>query len=557
MSQHEKKLLLKQSLNFDESELVLDLIKAFQNGDDPILKYSGFFLNSDQHKAVFLPFHLSLEDSLTEKDFDALYNQFSKFINSTESSFVKPINGIKMGFYKSAVFPDLSFFIAAPAELNRYTVVKIVFGIILVVSLIAISIFVIYAIIIKKMTTSIDILRSVSKKVAKGDFNQHIFISSKDEIGELSTAFNSMVSQLKESTATIIEQKEQSDAIISCIPDGIIVTTFKNELILANPKAEFIFEFKTDDHRGESIESFIKYKLFEEHAKQLKKKSMFTSEFVYRKPNNEQVFLMSSTIVKNEHKKPIGIVYVFRDVTREKQIEELREGFLRTVSHELRTPLTSVIGFIELVTHDTRNPLDEHQVTYLNTALKEASSLKTLIDDLLDFSHIQAGKTKLNVQHVNIHELVSSVALSLSPLVKAKSLQFKNLIEDKAIAIRADETKLRRILVNLITNAIKFTEEGEISIECNAHESYVEFKVRDTGIGLKKQEQEIIFEKFLQIDHSSTREYEGIGLGLSIVKELVELHNGRIYVESEFGFGSTFVFTLEKKESKKRRLTAA
>jgi PAS domain S-box-containing protein len=543
---NEPGLFFVQPFKSDYTLVYCDVLQALSQKERNYAQYAGFILISDNKATTFIAINDALSVLMQTADFSEVKQEFLDQIDQGSTSFVAPINGIKAGFLKSELVPGLYYFIAAPSEHHEYTVVKIVLSIVLVVSLIALSIFIIYLILIKRMTTSIDILRAVSKKVAKGDFNQHIFISSKDEIGELSSAFNTMVNQLKESTATIIEQKEQSDAIISCIPDGIIVTTFKNELILANTKAETIFDFKTDQHKGEFIESFITYKSFKEHTSQLKRQSMVISEFVYRKPNSEQVFLMSSTIVKNEHQKPIGIVYVFRDITQEKQIEGIREGFLRTVSHELRTPLTSVIGFIELVLHAQENPIHDNQKDYLKTALKEAASLKTLIDDLLDFSHIQAGKTKMNVRPVNIYNLIQSVSQSLSPLIKGKALQFHNAVIDKELEVNADETKVRRILVNLVTNAIKFTDKGSITVHCEESESHVEFRISDTGIGLKQQEQDMIFEKFLQVDHSSTRVYEGIGLGLSIVKELVELHKGKVYVESEFGKGSSFIFTIKK-----------
>ena len=143
---------------------------------------------------------------------------------------------------------------------------------------------------------------------------------------------------------------------------------------------------------------------------------------------------------------------------------------------------------------------------------------------------------------------MDNVIKSLSPLIKGKPLTLTNHFSNTSLTLYADERKIRRILINLISNSIKFTEKGNIDINCVEHEDTVEFSVKDTGIGIKASELEVIFEKFHQIDYSSTREYEGIGLGLSIVKQLVELHNGTVSVESTFGEGATFYFTIEKKK---------
>ncbi len=454
-------------------------------------------------------------------------------------------------FKQSSFDPNLFYFID-----NTYTskaaVFQIVLGMIAVILLLTIGIFIMYSLIIKKMTTSIDILRSVSKKVAKGNFDEKVFIHSSDEIGELSEAFNQMVSQLKSNTDTIISQKNQSDAIIDCIPDGIIVTDFLNNLIIANKKAENIFNFTSIENYNKPIDLFIQDSSFKEHSSQLKSQTNYTSEISYSKKNQTLHFKMSSTVVTNSHKTPIGIVYLIRDITHEKHIEELREGFLRTVSHELRTPLTSVIGFIELVMHTDEGNFSEEQQSCLKTSLNEARALKILINDLLELSHMRAKQANLNRKNINIFTLVENVTKSLYPLTKEKDLQIINAIDKRSIEINADEAKLRRILVNLISNGIKFTHKGHIKVSCIDKPSYIEFCVSDTGIGLKDHEQQVIFEKFRQVDYSSTRKYEGIGLGLSIVKELVELHNGAVRVESTFGNGSNFYFTLEKK----RDLTA-
>ena len=227
-------------------------------------------------------------------------------------------------------------------------------------------------------------------------------------------------------------------------------------------------------------------------------------------------------------------------------LQDLREGFLRTVSHELRTPLTSVIGFIELVYFNKEAPLTAQQKTYLKTALSEVRSLKTLIDDLLDITILRSGKTNIDLSSIRLHSFVTKILKSVTPLTRDKEIKLSYLTENESLIAKADKQKLRRIFINLITNAIKFTNSGHIIISVKEEDFRFLFTVSDTGIGIDESDHKIIFEEFAQTDYSITREFEGIGLGLTIVKQLVELHGGQIWVKSKLGEGSSFFFTLPK-----------
>ncbi|RAP27750.1 hypothetical protein DID78_05970 [Candidatus Marinamargulisbacteria bacterium SCGC AG-343-D04] len=549
-------LLLSRALNQQKpASIHYNLSKELSKMElDPLFKYGLIFFNDKKNTHQNNP--LIILTKQTEKE--TLSPSIRKaFLNAHQNNtfthnliIKKPL---KLSFKQSNQNPHLYYFIATSSSAYIATFIKIILGVISVVTVFTSLLFFIYNLIIKKMTTSIDIMRTVSKKVAQGDFTQKVFIESNDEISELATSFNQMVEKLKKSSDILLHQKEQSEAIIACLPDGIIVTDLSNTIILANTQAENIFDFTIKEKINTPLETFITNKTFKEHLISVKTNTVYTSEFSHTTDKMQKTFLMTSTVVKNIRKKPIGIVYLIRDITHEKQIEELREGFLRTVSHELRTPLTSVIGFIELVTHTGKDTLTEEQHSCLSTALKEASTLKVLINDLLELSQIQANKTKLAYKKISIHEFINTITHSLTPLTKGKDLTLNNNVTDQTLYIDADEAKLRRVFVNLISNSIKFTEKGFINVSCKELPDAIEFSVQDSGIGLKESEKDVIFEKFRQIDYSSTREYDGIGLGLSIVKELVELHNGNIRVESTLKKGSTFIFTIEKKRS----LTAA
>lgn len=253
-------------------------------------------------------------------------------------------------------------------------------------------------------------------------------------------------------------------------------------------------------------------------------------------------------IINRRQKRFIKILKERREnqeiITANKEVKNLKEILLRNISHELRTPLTSIIGFLDLLRSSPVGPLNEKQKKYVDTALESSLNLKKLINDLLDMSRLEAGKTKLFYSPINLSDLTSEVINALQPLAQSKNIEIINKINIIERVLKADKEKLRRILINLIGNAIKYTPKGIVTISNKINGDMIEISVEDTGIGLRKEDREKIFEKFHRVDMPTYKRYEGIGLGLPIVKELVELHGGKIKVESILGKGSKFFFVL-------------
>jgi PAS domain S-box-containing protein len=451
-------------------------------------------------------------------------------------------------FEPSKIDSNLYVGILVPQKTVQTTIMKIVFGALTFLLFICIGIMFIYSAIIRKITSSIEILTTISKKMASGDLNQQVYINTKDEIGALSSSFNQMIRNLRDSSINLIKEKAQSEAIVTSIPDGLIVTDLHNRILLANQKAEEILEFDLEEARGGLVGAFINNKTLIESLDEVVKeqKPVINRELIIETTESKKkIYTINCNTVRDEQDYILGMITVLRDVTRDRELEALRDSFLHTVSHELRTPLTSIIGFIELV----KGPkLSEDQDAYLQIALDEAMNLKNLIDDLLDLSRIEAGKITLFYSQINCKEMIDHLITSLSPLVKGKPVTLSSKFTQDNLIIEGDLPKMRRVLLNLISNAIKFTHEGTITVDCQLKDGFVIFSVEDTGVGLPEEEKAVIFEKFRQLDYSSTRQYEGIGLGLSIVRQLVELHNGKTWVESVYGKGSTFYFKIPIKQ---------
>lgn len=233
-----------------------------------------------------------------------------------------------------------------------------------------------------------------------------------------------------------------------------------------------------------------------------------------------------------------------------REIDRLKSQFLANMSHELRTPLNSIIGFARVILKGIDGPITELQQQDLTAIFNSGQHLLGLINDILDLSRIEAGKMELSFGEVNVNDLITSVMSSAGGLIKDKPISLKQEISDNLPTVRADPMRIRQVLFNLLSNASKFTEQGEIIVKAyvdhtaTAGQASVIISITDTGPGISPEDQAKLFQPFSQVDASLTRKVGGSGLGLSISHHLVQMHHGRIGIESKQGEGSTFYFTL-------------
>jgi signal transduction histidine kinase len=226
------------------------------------------------------------------------------------------------------------------------------------------------------------------------------------------------------------------------------------------------------------------------------------------------------------------------------QANQLKTEFLSNMSHELRSPLHTVIGFSELLAEETEGPLNEKQKRFISHIHKDSLHLLDLINDLLDLSKIEAGRFELRQEAFHIGAVIEEGLSSVRPRATAKSVEIRTDVSIPT-PVFADRVRFKQILHNLLTNAIKFTPDGgKVWVEAAPRDRFAEVSVSDTGIGIPEDQRQSVFDKFYQVCAAAAGALEGTGLGLAITKRLVEQHGGTIWVSSEPGSGSSFIFTI-------------
>lgn len=343
----------------------------------------------------------------------------------------------------------------------------------------------------------------------------------------------------------------------SVVEDGsdvIFIVDYKGEILYLNASVEETLGYKPKSLIGKNFFDFILPEKLTDFKRsyQISTKKPFQEsvEFQFLCKDKTYKYLEFNSINLKKKEKIEGLILDCRDITqRKKDAEELlraqkaKEQFLANISHEIRTPINGIAGMANLL---SKSPTPEEQTTYL-TAIKSASeNLKVIINDILDLASIDSGKLKFEKIGFNVKDLLTSLINAFAFQAREKGLELAFYLEEKTnIILVGDPVRLNQILINLISNALKFTPTGSIRIDCSVEKQtnqrcIAHFRITDTGIGIPEDKLVTIFESFSQADESVTRKYGGTGLGLTIVKQLTELQNGSISVKSEEGKGSVF-----------------
>ena len=349
---------------------------------------------------------------------------------------------------------------------------------------------------------------------------------------------------------TLPESKCRLESMLSSMSEGVIALNNKLEVVLVNPAAKRLLGVKDIILAKPLWES-----LCDDNIKKMIKdissgnKESFTREATFT--SNAEIktvkFFIAGT--PDLFGRQSGWIILLTDITKEKEVDKMKSEFISSTSHELRTPLAAIKESVMLILDGTTGEVTAQQTRFLNITKRNIDRLTTLINDMLDISRIETGKMELKKKPCNIGVLINEILMPMEFLAKENKIELKTEAPKKIPEINCDPNRVAQVIASLVSNAIKFTPAGgKIIVACRlslaAGKKFAEISVKDTGMGIKKEDIEKIFLRFSQLDSSLTRKSGGTGLGLAICKELVSMHGGEIWVESKPDEGSSFIFTL-------------
>ena len=381
------------------------------------------------------------------------------------------------------------------------------------------------------ITRPIKELVLVSKAVANGDFDVKATARTNDELKLLADSFNNMIEKIRDLFQQTNRQKEELKNIISSIQEGLVVIDNDGKILLTNQSFNSIVS--NDQSIGKFYWETIRDVNISKLVKKLQSSDINHSAEIHIK---DDYFLCSANHI-NDRKE---FVLIFYNISHLKKLENIKKEFVVNVSHELKTPLTVIKGYIETIEED----IDERNSKYIRIIKNHTDRLINIVQDLLSVSKLEDANIKLDITEFKLKPFFDRLSDTFEQRLKNKNLYLNINHTDENISINADEYKLEQLFINLIENAIKYSEQGGITISIKPENSDIKFEVCDTGIGIPESDISRVFERFYTVDKSRARNSAGTGLGLSIAKHIVNLHKGKISVESKSGAGSKFVIIL-------------
>ncbi|WP_410507121.1 PAS domain S-box protein [Methanosarcina hadiensis] len=376
------------------------------------------------------------------------------------------------------------------------------------------------------------------------------------------------ITERKKAEEALKASEENFRTLVNNTLDGILILNFEGKIIAANAAVGNILGLGLEDVTGRSIAEYLAPEsipvAIEDQINVLNDKGGYLSIYKVNPPFGEPLWIEGLGTKITYMNQPANIVVV-RDITVRKKAEEVliraktaaeeanrtKSEFLTNMSHELKTPLNSIIGFSDLLKEGIAGPLNEKQSRYAQFISSSGKNLLNIISGILEFSRTEAGEDELNLEEFSVDESINLVISTSLPQIQKKNIKLNYNPENKTLCIFADENKFRQIIFNLLSNAIKFTPKGgsiDISLKQEADAAVI--MVKDTGIGMPGNSLNDIFKPFVQLESFSSRNFEGTGLGLALVKRYVEMHGGNISVESEPGKGSSFRIELPLNQKK-------
>ncbi|WP_409367443.1 cell wall metabolism sensor histidine kinase WalK [Lysinibacillus sp. 38-6] len=393
----------------------------------------------------------------------------------------------------------------------------------------------------RTITQPIADMRKQAQAMAKGNFSRKVRVYGTDEIGQLAITFNHLTNRLQESQSTTEAERRKLDSVLSNMTDGVIATDRKGRIILINDPALELLHISRDITLGRPIASVLgidqEYS-FEDliHMNDAINLDFSTADAPY-------ILRANFSVIQKETGFINGLITVLHDITEQEKIEMERREFVSNVSHELRTPLTTMRSYLEALIDGAWKD-DNIAPTFLNVTQTETERMIRLVNDLLQLSRMDSSNYKLNKDIVLFNSFFNRI-IDRFEMSKSENVAFERLLPETSYYVEIDTDKVTQVIDNVISNAIKYSPDGgNVRFGFTVQGNMLKVMISDDGMGIPKENVGRIFDRFYRVDRARARSMGGTGLGLAIAREMIEAHGGKIWAESEEGYGTTVFFTL-------------
>lgn len=390
------------------------------------------------------------------------------------------------------------------------------------------------------LTEPILALTKGAKSMAEGNMNQSLKVRSSDEIGQLTSSFNYMASELAKNLSEISRDKNRLEILLHNMSDGVISFSKDGELMLANTAAETMLGVEKMEMRfTEFIHAYdISSSVYLDMGSEPSRKVIF--------PVGKQFINANFSPYYNKDGEVEGMVVVLQDITEQKKLDDMRKEFVANVSHELRTPLTTVKSYTETL---LEGAIEDREIAmdFLGIIDSEADRMAFLVRDLLQLTRFDNKQVRLDLTEIEMNDFLSMTVRQNKIHAEAKHQELSFEPYPHIVVIHGDRDRVGQVVNNIVTNAIKYSlEQATIRIFITEDEQYYKIHVKDTGMGISREDLPRIFERFYRVDKARSRAMGGTGLGLAIAKEIMVSHGGKLTAESEYGKGTTMTMWFPK-----------
>lgn len=526
-----------------------------------------------ENEAVFFEWLARAKDNITipgeaeivksiETDFAVYRRQFSVMTDFRDPS----APGLTPSFYQKTIYPPFAKVregCIALRNLNEETMyaasvragnvaTRAIWSTILIASSALLIALIFSLFLAERLVRPLRRFMQASRQISSGEYTVQVPVNTNDELGLLASEFNRMAMQLAQyhemNIDQIISEKNKGEAILSSIEDGLVVFNTKLKVTGINPAARLMLGLTYTETSSLQCADIIPERTACELIHNTVERGSCPNLpeeqriMVITHGERSRHYLFSVTVIRGRDTNLSGVVLLLRDVTRLKEIEQLKSEFVMAASHELRTPLTGLGMSVDLLLERAGQSFSQKDTALLQAAHEEIQRMKALINDLLNLSKIEAGRIEMEFEHTQVQTLYDHVLAVFKSQAEMKEVSITTELSEALPNVRVDANKITWVLTNLISNALRYvTKGGHIKLLAYRIGPHVHLAVSDDGPGIPPEYQSKIFQKFVQV---KGQEAGGSGLGLAICKEIVHAHAGAIWVESSPGQGSTFTFTV-------------